>query len=137
MTLQKRQSSLGQARGQGSAKSGAHHWTLQRMTSVALVPLGLWFFYGLLTHDLSNYQDVVTWLQNPFSFALMGLTLFIALSHGALGLQVVFDDYMHHEGLKFMTLLGIKLVFAGLALAAFYSLIHIQSLAFSSTEFVL
>ncbi|HBN22554.1 MAG TPA: succinate dehydrogenase, hydrophobic membrane anchor protein [Holosporales bacterium] len=136
MTHQKRQSPLGQARGHGSAKSGSHHWTLQRMTSVALVPLGLWFFYSLITNDLSNYQAVVTWLQSPFSFALMGLTLLVALYHGALGLQVVLEDYVYNEGTKFITLLGVKLIFASLALGAFYALIHIQSLSFSSTEFV-
>ena len=106
------------------------------MTSVALVPLGLWFFYGLITNDLSNYQAVVTWLQGPLSFALMGLTLLVALYHGALGLRVVLEDYVHNDGIKFIMLLGLKLLFATLALGAFYALIHIQSLSFSTTEFV-
>ena len=136
MTRQKQQSPLGKARGLGSAKSGSRHWTLQRMTSVALVPLGLWFFYNLITNDFSNYQAVVTWLQTPFSFVFMGLTLFVALYHGALGLQVVLEDYVHNAAVKFLGLLSIKLVFTGLALGAFYALIHIQSLSFSPTEFV-
>lgn len=136
MTQQKRQSPLGQARGHGSAKSGSHHWTVQRMTSVALIPLGLWFFYGLIINDLSNYQAVVTWLQSPFSFALMGLTLLVALYHGALGLQVVLEDYVHNEGVKFIALLAVKLIFSALALGAFYALFYIQSLSFSPTEFV-
>src|SRR6202044_1506955 len=28
--------------GQGSAKEGVHHWWVQRLTSIALVPLGVW-----------------------------------------------------------------------------------------------
>ena len=33
---------LARARGLGSAKSGAGHWIVERVTSVALVPLSLW-----------------------------------------------------------------------------------------------
>ena len=34
---------LRQVLGLGSAKSGVHHWWLQRLTSIALVPLSIWF----------------------------------------------------------------------------------------------
>ena len=35
-------SPVGRARGLGSAKDGVHHWWMQRLTAVALVPLALW-----------------------------------------------------------------------------------------------
>ena len=38
-------SMLSRARGLGSAKSGTAHWWAQRVTAVALVPLGLWFVF--------------------------------------------------------------------------------------------
>ena len=129
MTTLKRRSALGNARGDGSAKQGSHHWMMQRMTSVALVALGIWFFYGLATHNLSDYDAVVSWLQNPFSFALMSLTLVVGLYHAFLGLQVVIEDYVHHEGVKFMSLVLMKLLFAFLVFASLYSLIKIQSVA--------
>jgi len=34
---------LSQAKGLGSAKEGASHWWLQRLTAIALVPLAIWF----------------------------------------------------------------------------------------------
>ncbi len=136
MTPLKRRSALGQAKGEGSAQQGSHHWMRQRMTSVALVVLGLWFFYGLLTHNLSNYKEVVSWLQSPFSFALMTLTLVIGLYHAFLGMQVVIEDYVHHEGVKFAGLVGMKLLFAFLVLASLYSLLKIQSIAVSTVEFM-
>ena len=40
---------LGFVRGLGSAKDGTHHWWMQRVTSVALVPLILWFVISLLS----------------------------------------------------------------------------------------
>ncbi len=134
MTIVKRRSALGSARGDGSAKQGAHHWIMQRMTSVALVVLGLWFFYGLATHNLSNYEAVVSWLQSPFNFALMSLTLIVGLYHAFLGLQVVIEDYVHHEGVKFMSLVFMKLLFSVLVLASLYSLLKLQSI---SVEIVL
>ena len=36
-------SPLGRVRGLGSARGGTHHWWMQRITSVALLPLTLWF----------------------------------------------------------------------------------------------
>jgi succinate dehydrogenase / fumarate reductase membrane anchor subunit len=36
-------SPLSQARGLGSAKDGVHHWWMQRLTAMALIPLSLWF----------------------------------------------------------------------------------------------
>ena len=126
MTTLKRRSSLGQARGDGAAGQGSHHWMRQRMTSVALVLLGLWFFYGNATHDLSSYEQVVSWLQTPFNFALMALTLLIGFYHAFLGLQVVIEDYVHHEGVKFISFVSLKLLFAFLSLASLYSLIKIQ-----------
>lgn len=129
MTTLKRRSDLGSARGDGSAKQGSHHWMMQRMTSVALVFLGMWFFYGLATHNLSSHTEVVSWLQSPFNFALMTLTLLVSLYHAFLGLQVVIEDYVHHEGVKFMSLVLIKLLFAFLILASLYSLINIQSVS--------
>ena len=41
---------LGQVRGLGSARSGTHHWWMQRVTAVALVPLTLWFILSLVGH---------------------------------------------------------------------------------------
>ena len=31
---------LARARGLGSAKEGVHHWWMQRLTAIALIPLG-------------------------------------------------------------------------------------------------
>ena len=36
-------SPLGKVRGLGAAKDGVHHWWLQRLTAIALVPLVFWF----------------------------------------------------------------------------------------------
>ena len=40
---------LGKVLGRGSAKEGVHHWWVQRLTAIALVPLTIWFVVSLLT----------------------------------------------------------------------------------------
>jgi succinate dehydrogenase / fumarate reductase membrane anchor subunit len=43
LTVTVRQTPLGRVKGLGAAKSGVHHWWAERVTSVALIPLTLWF----------------------------------------------------------------------------------------------
>ena len=40
---------LNRVLGLGTAKGAGEHWWRQRLTAVALVPLGLWFAFSLLT----------------------------------------------------------------------------------------
>lgn len=42
-------SPLGRVRGMGSARSGTHHWWMQRVTSIALLPLTLWFVFSMIS----------------------------------------------------------------------------------------
>ena len=41
---------LGRVRGLGTAKEGVHHWWMQRVSAVALIPLTLWFVIALVAH---------------------------------------------------------------------------------------
>ena len=43
-----RRSQLGRVRGAGSAKAGVHHWYAERVTSLALIPLTLWFVFSMI-----------------------------------------------------------------------------------------
>ncbi len=41
-------SQLGRARGLGAAHAGLHHWQVERITAIALVPLTVWFVVSVL-----------------------------------------------------------------------------------------
>ncbi len=58
------ESPLGKFLGHGFAKEGTAHWWSQRVTSVALLPLTLWFVVALLGIDSFAHADVVAWLGN-------------------------------------------------------------------------
>lgn len=88
-------SDLGRVKGLGSAKEGVHHWRLQRITAIALVPLALWFVLSLLSVFNDSHEAVVAWVSAPHVTVLL-VALSVALFwHLQLGLQVVIEDYVH------------------------------------------
>ena len=78
-------SPLGRAIGLGSAKEGVEHWWPQRLTAVALVPLGLWFVASLLAHVGGDYDQTVAWLGQPIPAILMIVLISTSFYHAALG----------------------------------------------------
>ncbi|MSQ69189.1 MAG: succinate dehydrogenase, hydrophobic membrane anchor protein [Gammaproteobacteria bacterium] len=87
-------SDLGRVKGLGSAKAGVHHWRLQRLTALALVPLSLWFVASLMCVFKASHAEVVQWVAQPHVTVLL-LALSIALFwHLTLGVQVVIEDYV-------------------------------------------
>jgi succinate dehydrogenase / fumarate reductase, membrane anchor subunit len=84
---------LSRARGLGSAKEGVHHWWMQRITAIALIPLVVWFAISLVMLSGADYAVVRAWIGSPLVMVLLILTIGVGLHHGQLGLQVVWEDY--------------------------------------------
>tara|TARA_Y100000588_G_C14097674_1_gene857349 strand:- start:526 stop:903 length:378 start_codon:yes stop_codon:yes gene_type:complete len=103
-----KQTPLGSVRGLGSAKDGTQHWLLQRLTAVALVPLLLWFISGLLC--VTDYSSALAWVASPYSTVLFIALLLTSFYHAQLGLQVVIEDYIHVDWIKFCSLFMVKVV---------------------------
>jgi succinate dehydrogenase / fumarate reductase membrane anchor subunit len=103
-----RRSDMARARGLGSAKEGVQHWWVQRLTAVALVPLSLWFVVSVVVLAGATRAELVGWLSSPFSAGLLLLCLIATFWHAVLGIQVVIEDYVHHEGRKLALLLLAK-----------------------------
>jgi succinate dehydrogenase / fumarate reductase membrane anchor subunit len=109
---------LARARGLGSAKGGTHHFWLQRLTAIALVPLTVWFALSVASLATVDLPAVVTWMKSPLSALLMLSFLLAGFWHMKLGLQVVIEDYVHSEWRKVTCLILNNLISMFLALAA-------------------
>ena len=112
---------LSRAHGLGAAGEGAGHWWMQRITSVALVPLALWF--GLTLAQLPDFSHaaMLAWVREPLTTVLLVAFLVAACYHMALGLQVIAEDYIHSAPLKVATIILIQLgsfLFALVGIAA-------------------
>ena len=60
------QTSLAKAKGLGSAKDGAHHWWMQRVSAVALIFLTAWIVCLLSSAFTHGGHGVVPLLRKPF-----------------------------------------------------------------------
>lgn len=122
---------LSRVLGLGSAKGGTSHWWAQRVTAIALVPLGLWFLIslGLLVGaGRTDYISVIDWIGRPFNTVMLVLFLATVCYHSALGVQVVIEDYVH-GGLKVASLILQKFAHVVAAVAGILAILRI---AFSS-----
>ncbi len=125
MDRQQLRSPLGRAVGPGSAKEGVEHWWAQRVTAVALILLGLWFAASLVALAGADRAQVLRWLHEPLPAILTILTVIALFYHGALGLQVVIEDYVHSEWLKISSLVVMRLVSVALAVAGIFAVLRI------------
>lgn len=118
-------SPLSRARGLGSAKEGVQHFWAQRLTAVALVPLALWFVFSLAQLDGVDYESVRYWVSYPAVAVTLILFLAVAYYHAALGIQVVIEDYVGHEGWKLVLVVGSKFGLAVLGLASIFAVLKV------------
>ncbi len=116
---------LGRARGLGSTKNGFPHWWHQRVTGAALVPLLLWLGVGLALQADADLEAARAWAGSPVNATLLIVATVMLLYHGALGVQVVIEDYVHTDGLKVASILLVQLACLLLAVAGILAVIQI------------
>ena len=111
---------LGRVRGLGSAHHGGGHWLRERLTSAALVLLGIWLVASLLMLPGLDHKTVAGWLRSASGAVPMALFVITAFVHVIDGLKVVVDDYVHEAGNNiFLNGLILFAGIGGMALALF------------------
>ena len=96
---------LARIEGLGSAKSGTLHFWHQRMTAIALIPLSIWFVASAIAYVGADQGAVAAYFAEPVNAVPMFLFIVASTYHMSLGLQVIIEDYFHHEGQKIALLL--------------------------------
>jgi succinate dehydrogenase / fumarate reductase membrane anchor subunit len=111
---------IGKARGIGSAREGGEHWITERVTSIALLLLGVWLIASLLLLPKLDQRTLVEWLHAPTGFIPMALLVIVGFRHALEGVKVSVDDYVHEEGSRFViSTLLLFLAVGGGAIALF------------------
>ena len=99
-----------QLRGVGFANEGTSHYWFQRVTAVALIPLGLWFVIANALMVGSDYVVYREWIGSVSNGVLMIFFLIFLFYHIKLGLESVIEDYVHAVNSKIVLLVANKIV---------------------------
>jgi succinate dehydrogenase / fumarate reductase membrane anchor subunit len=111
----------------GEKRFAVWHWILQRLSGIFLIPLSLWFVWGALPVIIHSPTSAEAWFRG--SFNTLGAIVWTGLIfyHGILGIQVILEDYIACERLRFFSVLGVQLLSLGGILLAVFQILHLSS----------
>ena len=119
-------SPLGKVRGLGSAKDGTHHWWMQRVTALALIPLAIWFVVSVVALIGKDHAAFIAWVKNPIWATLLVVLIAATFHHAQLGVQVVIEDYIQKPSTKLILLLLNALVPLAIGAGALFALLAVN-----------
>ena len=122
---------IGRVRGLGSAKHGGEHWLKQRLTAIGNILLTMWFVMSLLLMPNFEHATLAQWLAQPVVAVPMILMIANIFWHARLGLQVLIEDYVHDDGLKFATM---ALLNCYVVASAVFGIFVVAKLAFTGAS---
>ena len=100
---------------------GIKHWRQQRITSILLIPLTVWFLIFMSINIGNDYVDVKSSIEQPFNLSMMILFIILTFLHLQQGLQVIIEDYFFKR-----TFLVLNNIFCGfLLIVGLFSLIKL------------
>ena len=117
--------SIGRVRGLGSAKTGAHHWLVQRWTAIGNLVLIAYLAVSLLLLPGLDYQAVSAWIASPVPAVAVALLIVSTFWHARLGLQVFIEDYVHGKAARTALLLANTLLCGAFGLTGVFAVARI------------
>ena len=118
-------SPLGRVLGAGAAGDGVRHWWLQRLTSIALVPLMVWLVVSLLALPSLGHATLVAWMSQGSTALLLILLVLAASWHSQIGVRVVIEDYVHSSGTRTLCLVLIGFAHVLLGAAGVFAILRV------------
>ena len=98
---------------------------MQRLTSVALLPLTLWLAFSVASFGSMSYLSVVAWMQSPLVAVAAALLVVVLLYHLQLGAQVIIEDYVG-GWLRITSLIMLNFACIALAFLGLFSIIKVS-----------
>jgi len=118
-------SPLAKAKGLGASGDASHHFWVQRISALAMIPLVIWICISIAFLPEASYANVVAWLQSPFNGIVTLLFVIISFYHAQLGLQVIIEDYISSHSTRLFGVLFIKFLSYFLMAASVYAVIKV------------
>ena len=109
-----------------TTKTGSHHWLVQRLSAIALIPLTIWLVLSFvqIAQDPQGYLPV--FFAYPLN-AVMGILLITtSLYHGSLGMRVVIEDYISNKAKMHFYIILINFISILTSVAVVISIIRLH-----------
>ena len=117
---------LARVRGLGSAKEGADHFWLQRLTAIANLVLAIFLIGLIVTLVGKDYLTVKATLGLPIVAVGLLALIVSGVIHMRLGMQTIIEDYVHAEGLKVAALMLNTFFAAFVAIASCWAILKLS-----------
>jgi succinate dehydrogenase / fumarate reductase membrane anchor subunit len=117
---------LARVRGLGASHSGSRHFWYQRLTAVAGISLSIAFIVIVMMVLGRSHAAAVQILGSPAVVILLLLFVINVTYHMWLGMQVIIEDYVHHEGGKIALLMGNTFICFAIGLVCAYALLKLS-----------
>ena len=108
-----------------SLNPGLSHWKLQRLSAILIIPLIVWFLFSIMVNMSSQYKEAIEWVVNPINSILLIILLVGIFYHSAMGIQVVFEDYVSNINLRKRLIIISNLLIVFLATISIISVLNI------------
>jgi succinate dehydrogenase / fumarate reductase membrane anchor subunit len=118
---------LGRVRNLGSSHSGTKDFWRQRLTAVAMIVLMVPVIVLVMMLLGRNQAGAAQILGSPLIAIIMLLFIVASVWHMKIGMQVIFEDYVHDEKLKLVSIMANNFFSVTVALAAAYAIFKLSS----------
>ena len=118
---------LSRVRSLGASHSGTSDFWRQRVTAVAMVLLMVPVIIVVMMLLGRNQAGAAQILGSPAIAIIMLLFIIASAWHMKIGMQVVIEDYLHHEKLKLAAIMANNFFCVAVALASIYAIFKLSS----------
>jgi succinate dehydrogenase / fumarate reductase, membrane anchor subunit len=118
---------LARVRSLGASHSGTTDFWRQRVTAVAMVLLILPVIVVVMMLLGRNHAAAAQILGSPLVAIVLLLFIIASAWHMKIGMQVVIEDYVHHEQLKLAAIMANNFFSFAVALASIYAILKLSS----------
>jgi succinate dehydrogenase / fumarate reductase membrane anchor subunit len=118
---------LARVRALGASHSGTSDFWRQRLTAVAMVLLMVPVIVVVMMLLGRNQAGAAQVLGSPLVAIIMLLFIVASAWHMKIGMQVVIEDYVHHETLKLVAIMANNFFSIAVALASIYAILKLSS----------
>jgi succinate dehydrogenase / fumarate reductase membrane anchor subunit len=90
-----------------------------------MVPLMLWLVIGIAANAGAGYAETIAWIGSPINAVLLAVLFGVLFYHASLGLQVILEDYVSHQGVRLGLIIAVRFLALLLATAGIFAVIKI------------